>query len=80
MIESPERHFWTLIEPVHAITYFASECQEAFEAVGLRGFWRGYFGGRAAPLGAVDAGAVTALFFGFHHDFVTRAVLATPSI
>ena len=21
MTESPERHFWTLIEPIHAITY-----------------------------------------------------------
>lgn len=74
VIESPERHLWTLIEPIHAITYFAPECQQAFEEAGLRGFWRGYFGGRAAPLGAVGAGAVTALFFGFHPSFVERAV------
>ncbi len=74
VIESPERHLWTLIEPIHAITYFAPESQQAFEDVGLRGFWRGYFGGRAAPLGAVGAGAVTALFFGFHPSFVDRAV------
>jgi hypothetical protein len=74
VIDSPERHLWTLIEPIHAITYFAPECQQAFEDVGLRGFWRGYFGGRAAPLGAVSAGAVTALFFGFHPSFVDRAV------
>ncbi|MBT4984736.1 MAG: hypothetical protein HOJ85_13225 [Ilumatobacter sp.] len=72
--DSPERHLWTLIEPVHAITYFAPECQQAFEDAGLPGFWRGYFGGRAAPLGAVSAGAVTALFFGFHPSFVDRAV------
>jgi hypothetical protein len=74
MTESPERHFWTLIEPIHAITYFAPECQEVFETAGLKGFWRGYFGGRAAPLGAVDAGPIVALFFGFHQDFVARAV------
>ena len=74
MTESPERHFWTLIEPIHAITYFAPECQEVFEAAGLKGFWRGYFGGRAAPLGAVGAGPILALFFGFHQDFVARAV------
>ena len=74
MTDSPERHLWTLIEPVHAITYFAPECQQAFEDAGLPGFWRGYFGGRAAPLGAVSAGAVTALFFGFHPSFVDRAV------
>jgi hypothetical protein len=74
MIESPERHFWTLIEPIHALTYFAPESHQAFEAVGLHGFWRGYFAGRAAPLGAVGPGVVTALFFGFHTDFVRRAV------
>ena len=42
---------WTLFEPVHAVTYFAPEARSAFEAAGLRGFWRGYFAGRAAPLG-----------------------------
>ena len=73
-VDSPERHLWTLLEPVHAMTYFAPEAQEEFEAAGLRGFWRGYFGGRAGPLGAVGAGAVTALFFGFHPSFVDRAV------
>lgn len=74
MIESPERHFWTMIEPIHALTYFAPESQQAFEAAGLKGFWRGYFAGRAAPLGAVEPGVVTALFFGFHPTFVERAV------
>ena len=73
-VESPERHLWTLVEPIHAITYFAPQCRQAFEDADLRGFWRGYFGGRAAPLGAVEAGAVTALFFGFHPSFVERAV------
>ena len=61
VIHSPERHLWTLVEPIHAITYFAPESQQAFEDADLPGFWRGYFGGRAAPLGAVDSGAVTAL-------------------
>lgn len=74
LIESPERHFWTLIEPVHAITYFAPECKAAFGDAGLDGFWRGYFAGRAAPLGAASTAAVTALFAGFHSDFVARAV------
>jgi hypothetical protein len=64
-------------EPFHALTYFAPESHEAFEAAGLRGFWRGYFGGRAAPMGAVTAGTVTMTFFGFHPDFVARAI---PSI
>ena len=48
---------WTLFEPVHVVTYFAAEARSAFEEAGLRGFWRGYFAGRAAPLGAVGGGA-----------------------
>lgn len=68
---------WQLVEPYHAVTYFAPEAQSEYERVGLRGFWRGYFAGRAAPLGPVGAGVVTACFFGFHPDFVARAL---PSI
>jgi hypothetical protein len=71
------RHLWTLAEPLHALTYFAPESHSAYEEAGLRGFWRGYFAGRAAPLGPVPAGLVTAVCFGFHPDFVARAV---PSI
>jgi hypothetical protein len=68
------RHLWTLFEPIHAITYFAPESRTAFEPHGLRGFWRGYFAGRAAPLGRVDAPAVTAAFFSFVPRMVDRAV------
>ena len=50
------RAMWTLFEPVHAVTYFAPEARAAFEEAGLRGFWRGYFAGRAAPLGPVGRG------------------------
>ncbi|MGH9244579.1 MAG: SCO6745 family protein [Acidimicrobiales bacterium] len=71
------RRLWQLAEPIHAVTYFAPEAREAFEGAGLRGFWRGYFAGRAAPLGAVGPGVVTACFFGFHPDFVRRAL---PSV
>ena len=53
---------WTLFEPVHAVTYFAPEARSAFEAAGLRGFWRGYFAGRAAPLGPASAAVITASF------------------
>jgi hypothetical protein len=45
------RSMWTLFEPVHAVTYFTAEARSAYEQAGLRGFWRGYFAGRAAPLG-----------------------------
>jgi hypothetical protein len=65
---------WTLFEPIHAMTYFASEARSAFEQAGLRGFWRGYFAGRAAPLGAPSATVVTASFFNFAPAFVARAI------
>lgn len=70
------RTLWTMFEPVHAVTYFAPQARAAFEAAGLRGFWRGYFAGRAAPLGAVGAAAVYASFFGFTRPMVERALPA----
>ena len=68
------RHLWQLYEPVHAVTYFGTQARAAFESAGLRGFWRGYFAGRAAPLGAVAAAPVTAAFFSFAPAMVARAV------
>ena len=68
------RALWRVAEPYHALTYFAPESPQAFETAGLRGFWRGYFAGRAAPLGPVDAAPVVAAFYGFRPAFVARAV------
>ncbi len=73
---------WTLFEPIHAVTYFTPEARSAYEQAGLRGFWRGYFAGRAAPLGAgraaplgaASAAVVTASFFNFAPAFVARAI------
>ncbi|MGA2825846.1 MAG: hypothetical protein ABSF03_06970 [Streptosporangiaceae bacterium] len=78
------RSMWTLFEPVHAVTYFAPEARSAFEAAGLRGFWRGYFAGRGAPLGPAGAAVVTASFYNFAPAMVSRAIpgvwqLASPA-
>ena len=70
------RAMWTLFEPIHAVTYFAPEARGAFQEAGLRGFWRGYFAGRAAPLGPAGAAVVTASFFNFAPAFVARAIPA----
>ena len=70
------RAMWTLFEPIHAVAYFAPEARGAFEEAGLRGFWRGYFAGRAAPLGPTGAAVVTASFFNFAPAFVARAIPA----
>jgi hypothetical protein len=68
------RRMWQLFEPVHAVTYFAPEAVAAYSDAGLRGFWRSYFAGRAAPLGAPDAAPVTASFFVFAPAMVARAL------
>ncbi len=67
---------WTLFEPVHAVTYFAPEARAATEDAGLRGFWRGYFAGRAAPLGPAGPAVVGASFYNFSPAMVARAIPA----
>jgi hypothetical protein len=68
------RRAWTLYEPIHAIVYFASEAPEHYKAAGLRGGWMGYFASRSAPMGAVSAGLVTAVFYNFRPEMVARAI------
>jgi hypothetical protein len=68
------RRLWTAVEPLHAVVYFAPETAEAAKAVGLRGYWMGYFAGRVAPLGAVGPAAATAMLFGFAPAMVARAL------
>ena len=70
------RAMWTMFEPIHDVTYFAPEALAAFTQAGLRGYWRGYFAGRAAPLGRARAGVVTASFYNFAPSFVSRAIPA----
>jgi hypothetical protein len=54
--------------------YFAPEVRTAFDGAGLKGFWMGYFAGRAAPMGPVPAEVVTATFFNFQPAMVARAI------
>jgi hypothetical protein len=71
---SLSRRAWTHFEPVHAIVYFAPEARERYAAVGLRGGWMGYFASRSAPMGAVGAEVVTAVFHNFAPAMVGRAI------
>ncbi|HEX4778198.1 MAG TPA: hypothetical protein VFW74_15585 [Acidimicrobiia bacterium] len=68
------RRFWESIEPIHAVVYFAAEATDATNALGLRGFWMGYFASRVAPLGPLNAEPVTAMTFGFSPERVARAI------
>lgn len=68
------RELWKRIESIHAVTYFAPESRAAAKQAGLRGFWMGYFGFRAAPLGCVPPGPVHASFAGFAQTMVERSL------
>ena len=83
MDASLARRLWRVGEPVHAIIYFHPASAAAWADAGIRGFWRGYFATRAAPLGPVGPGPVTASFYNFHPAMVAKALpdvwtMATP--
>ncbi|WP_125079082.1 SCO6745 family protein [Mycobacterium sp. P7213] len=73
---SSARDAWRLLEPLHAVVYFSPEPLAALDAAGYRGFWMGYFAGRAAPLGAVGAEVVHAAFYNFSFERVAKALPA----
>lgn len=61
------RQMWHLLEPLHAVLYYAPE---AFEEAAALGYdteerWSSYFAWRAAPLGAVGAVEVVRTFHSF---------------
>ncbi|MDT5017765.1 MAG: hypothetical protein QOD39_3925, partial [Mycobacterium sp.] len=70
------RRFFDRLEPVHAVTYFAPEARAGLDGLGFRGFWMGYFAARSAPLGVVPTQVVTAAFYNFAPERVTKALPA----
>ena len=68
------RTIWHHVEAINAVAYFSPESAGAAAELGLKGFWMGYFGFRAAPLGPVGPAVVEATFFNFHPDRVRRAI------
>jgi hypothetical protein len=68
------RQLWQRFEVVHDVVYFSPHTAEAARALGLKGYWMGYFALRAAPLGPVGPATVTAVFYGFHRSRVARAL------
>ncbi|MBY3552660.1 hypothetical protein HGI15_04480 [Modestobacter lapidis] len=62
------------IEPLHSHVYFAPEHDEHLAATGLRPGRMAYFAGRAAAMGAVGPGVVTATFNNFAPSLVARHV------
>lgn len=71
---APSRSIWQLIEPIHAVTYFAPSSLDRIAELGTKGFWMGYFATRSAPLGAANPAVVEATFYNFSPRLVYRAL------
>lgn len=68
------RSFWHAVETIHHVVYFSPGARAAFEAVGLKGTWMGYFASRSAALGTPGPEVVIATFHGFAPRMVHRAL------
>lgn len=74
------RRVWRNLEPIHAMIYFAPEAEAEFTGLGLEAGRMSYFAGRAAPMGPVGPGVVTATFYNFNPALVARHIPAAWSI
>ncbi|SEG40597.1 hypothetical protein SAMN05216223_10513 [Actinacidiphila yanglinensis] len=87
MMLTAARHCNGALNPLHSLIYFVPETEREFTAIGLEpggmesgGMGSGgmgpggmgYFAGRAAAMGAVGAGAVTATFYNFSPALIAR--------
>ncbi len=68
------RHLWDVVEPIHLVTYFSEEARTALADAGYKGFWMGYFAGRAAPLGEASPELIAATFYNFSLAHISRAI------
>jgi hypothetical protein len=68
------RRAWARFEPIHDVVYFSAHTKPTTEALGLRGFWMGYFAMRLAPLGMLGPVAAAAVCYGFHPRRIARAL------
>ncbi|MEU1365602.1 hypothetical protein ABZ454_05640 [Streptomyces sp. NPDC005803] len=70
------RQMWHLLEPLHAVLYYAPEAYEEASALGyaVDVRWPSYFAWRAAPLGEAGAGRVTETFYSFSPRMVGEHV------
>ncbi|WNI21112.1 SCO6745 family protein [Streptomyces sp. ITFR-16] len=64
------------LNPVHSTVYFSPDLGKEFAGIGIDDPSAAYFAARAAALGAVGAGTVTAAFYNFNHELVARHVPA----
>ncbi|MFE3830308.1 hypothetical protein [Streptomyces sp. NPDC059092] len=77
---TPGRRCHNVVNPLHSAMYFAPELADELTSLGLEPGAMAYFAGRAAPLGPVGAGTVTATFYNFNHDHVARHIPAAWTV
>ncbi|MEV3853627.1 hypothetical protein AB0J38_04785 [Streptomyces sp. NPDC050095] len=68
------RRCHNVLNPFHSTHYFSPDLGKELAAVGVPDRDAAYFAVRAAPMGAVGAGTVTAAFYNFNHELVARHV------
>jgi hypothetical protein len=68
------------VEPLHSHVYFAPELEQHLGGLGLKPGRMVYFAGRAAPMGAVGPGVVTATFCNFSPSLIARHIPAAWEI
>ncbi|MFG2193719.1 hypothetical protein [Streptomyces sp. NPDC048639] len=68
------RRCHNLLNPLHSAIYFSPDMAREMAAIGHDDASAAYFAARAAAMGPVGAGAVTASFYNFSHDLVARHV------
>ncbi|MFI2368573.1 hypothetical protein [Streptomyces sp. NPDC018833] len=70
------RQMWHLLEPLHAVLYYAPQAYEEAAALGYGTDerWPSYFAWRAAPLGEAGAVQVSSAFYSFSPAMVRRYV------
>jgi len=76
MASSLARSAHNATNSLHSLIYFAPETEHELTRVGLRAGQMCYFAGRAAPMGAVGSGVVTATFYNFSPGLVVRFIPA----
>jgi hypothetical protein len=59
---------------LHSLIYFAPETEQQLTSVGVKPGRMCYFAGRAAPMGAVSGGVVTATFYNFSPGLIARCI------
>ncbi|MBZ6256922.1 hypothetical protein KVH22_15415 [Streptomyces olivaceus] len=72
------RQMWHLLEPLHAVLYFAPQVFEEVESLGYDTGerWPSYFALRAAPLGAPGTRQVASAFYSFSPRLVAEHIPA----